>query len=76
MKLNIDSKKAQKNLEKHWALYLGGALILLFLVNLISWPKDNGGRLTKVEFKDQTLFTKIESNFLKEIGLQERDPEA
>lgn len=31
---------------------------------------------TKVEFKDQTLFTRIESNFLKEIGLQDRDPEA
>jgi len=52
MKLNIDWKNAQKNLEKHWALYLGGALILLFLVNLISWPKDNGVRLTKVEFKE------------------------
>ena len=49
---------------------------------------ENGNRLTfadyvnlawsftKAEFTDPTLFGQIENSFLKEISLQEKDPEA
>jgi hypothetical protein len=52
MKLNIDLIKTIKLQDKHLATGLLALFVLLFLLNLIMWPREKREALAKVEFKE------------------------